>query len=148
MAEISKINVNGTEYNIRSYVPFASTVPQKIGTFQGCDVCQIIVELNHDENQNRYEQKTINIFNHYDILNISGVYSKYVSGMPTPQAYYYPIPDEKKLEVEIWQKSDTGTGGEYFSTDITVRCDFWDKTTAERDTNCVYVTLTLIKRTR
>ena len=147
MAEISKINVNETEYNIRSYVPFASTVPQKIGTFQGCDVCQIIVELKHDENQNRYEQKTITIYPHYDILNISGVYNKIVSNAPGTQATYYPIPDEKKLEVKIEQTYQVGSA-ESHHTDITIKCDFWDEATAKRDTNYVYVTLTLIKRTR
>ena len=151
MAEISKINVNGTEYGIRSYVPFASTVPQKIGTFQGCDVYQIIVELTADDlGSHTYAQKNINISGHYDILNFSGIYSKYYSTgtKPYENEIYYPIPNKKIFHVEIWQKSQQATGAEGNNTDITVTCDFWDSDTAKKDTSHVYVTITLIKRTR
>lgn len=151
MATISKINVNGTEYGIRSYVPFASTVPQKIGTFQGCDVYQIIVELTADDlGSHTYAEKKININDFYDILNFSGIYSKYDStGLkPYEQEIYYPIPERKNIRIEIFQNHQTESGGEGRNTDITVTCDFWNQDTAKKDTSHVYVTITLIKKTR
>ena len=149
MAEISKINVNGTEYGIRSYIPFASTVPQKIGTFQGCDVYQIIVKLNADNlGSNTYASKTITLYNHYDILNFSGVYCKIVDSQPNYQANYYPIPEKKNLSIEIEQSYPDGSGLLVEKTDITVSCSFWDPDTAKKDTNYAYVILTLIKKTR
>lgn len=152
MADISKINVNGTEYNIRSYIPFASTVAEKIGTFQGNNIYQIIVQLTIDDKKegSTYASKTITLHNHYDVLNFSGIYQSIGNvGQPASDAFYYQIPEKKNLHVDIKQNFPDGSGligGE--KTDITVSCDFWNQDTAKKDTNSVYVILTLIQKTR
>lgn len=153
MAEISKINVNGTEYDIRSYVPFASSVATKIGTFQNTSVYQIIVELTEDNIRigeaidPTYAEKSIILNANYDILNISGVYEKKESDTSALVATYCPIPDKKDLQVNIVQRPYQGTTlvGD---TTITIKCNFWDPDTAKKDTNCAYITLTLIGKTR
>lgn len=151
MADISKINVNGTEYNIRSYVPFASTVAEKIGTFKGNNIYQIIVELNIDDiKSGTTASKTITLHNHYDVLNFSGIYESIGNvGGPIFNASYYQIPEKKNLKIDIKQNHPDGSGligGE--KTDITVSCDFWNQDTAKKDTQCAYVILTLIQKTR
>lgn len=152
MADISKINVNGTEYNIRSYIPFASTVAEKIGTFQGNNIYQIIVQLTIDDKKESttYASKTITLHNHYDVLNFSGIYEPIGNvGQPSYNASYCQIPEKKNLRIDIKQNYPDGSGfigGK--ETDITVSCDFWNQDTAKKDTSYVYVILTLIQKTR
>ena len=152
MADISKINVNGTEYDIRSYVPFASTVAEKIGTFQGNNIYQIIVQLTIDDigSGTTYASKTITLHNHYDVLNFSGIYESIGNvGQPIYNGSYYQIPEKKNLKIDIKQNYPDGSGFiDGKKTDITVSCDFWNQDTAKKDTNCAYVILTLIQKTR
>ena len=151
MAEISKINVNGTEYDIRSYVPFASTVAEKIGNFKGNNIYQIIVGLNIDDKGSgtTYASKTITLHNHYDILNFSGIYEPIgMVGQPAYATSYSQIPERKHLRIDITQNSPSGSDSFVKKTDISVSCDFWNQVTAKQDTKSVYVILTLIQKTR